>query len=175
MTFCPNRRAATVATLLAILLAGAGGARAAAGGAADGHVLELSATRPPCSGQAGLPIVPDDPAAITDASGRRRCYGTRPPVLALSLPEGRWVWLDNVDTSPAAWIAVGPVLVDADEIESPVLGLRLTEADDGPVLESRYARSATLAPLRAGEWQAVRLADGRRVWVRVAGRAPSAQ
>lgn len=175
MTFCPNRRAATVATLLAILLAGAGGARAAAGGAADGHVLELSATRPPCSGQAGLPIVPDDPAAITDASGRRRCYGTRPPVLALRMPADRWLWLENADTSPAAWIAIGPVLVDVDEIETPALGLRLTGADGAPVLESRFGGRGALTPLRGDEWQAVRLADGRRVWVRVAGRAPSGQ
>lgn len=136
-------------------------------GAGDLRLLELSTSRPPCSAAADLPIVPNDPGAVTDASGQRRCYGTRPPVLRLQMPDGRWLWLENADTSPAAWIAVGPVLVDPDEIETPALGVRLTDGGDGPVLESRYADRGTMVPLQAGEWQAVRLADGRGVWVRL--------
>ena len=148
------------------------GTSVASGQHASGlRILELSSSRPPCSGSAGLPIVPNDPGAVTDASGQRRCYGTRPPVLVLQMPEERWLWLKNADTSPAAWIAVGPVLVDPDELETPALGLRLTDGGDGPVLESRYADRGTIAPLRTGEWQAVRLADGRRVWVRLGDRA----
>jgi hypothetical protein len=157
------RRRRAAAIVLAALCTWAGSGLAAT----DLHLLELSPTRPPCSPAADMPVVPDDPGAITDSGGRRRCYGTRPPVLSLKMPDGRWLWLEGADTSPAAWVAVGPVLVDPDEIETPALGLRLSAGSGGPVLESRYDDRGTMTPLRAGAWQEVRLADGRRLWIRL--------
>ncbi len=138
---------------------------AVAGAAEPTYLLEISKQRPPCSGAAGMPIVPNDPGAITAPGGQRRCYGTRPSVFALELPEDRLVWLEHAAPNPAAWIAVGPVLVDPASLETPPLGLKLS-TDGGMVLETRFGATASLAPLRAGEWQQVRTADGQVLWMR---------
>jgi len=131
------------------------------------YLLEISHTRPPCSGAAGgMPVAPNDPGAITAPGGERRCYGTRPAVFALQLPENRLVWLEHSAPNPAAWIAVGPVLVDPAGLEAPPLGLRL-RSNGATVLETRYGSAATLTPLEPGRWQEVRTADGRLLWMRL--------
>jgi len=149
--------------LLSLLLTWTGSAIAAE----PVHLLEISNKRPPCSGATGgMPVVPNDPGAITAPGGERRCYGTRPAVFALELPENRLVWLKHTAPNPAAWIAVGPVLVDPATLEEPPLGLRL-RTEGGAVLETRFRGTATLTPLDPGRWQQVRTADGRRLWMRL--------
>lgn len=136
--------------------------------AATVYRLRITHQRPPCSGPTpGLPIMPNDPGAITAPGGERRCYGTRPAEMELWLPAGRYAWLDAHAGNPAAWIAVGPVLVDPGVLEPPPLGLRITGTGPDLALETRYGDGATLTPLAPGRWQPVQSADGGRFWVQV--------
>ncbi|HEX7036162.1 MAG TPA: hypothetical protein VF210_10330 [Pseudomonadales bacterium] len=141
-------------------------------GTAAVHRLRISPERPPCSHPPGLPIVPNDPAALPGAGGR--CLGTRAPELEVWLAEDRYVWLEPHAPMAAVWIDLGSVELDARELAEAPLGLRLSAAADGWTLETRYGDLATLTPLAAGAWQEVAAPDGRRFWVRVDADGPPA-
>jgi hypothetical protein len=113
-----------------------------------------------------MPIVPNDPGALTTRSGTR-CYGTRPPELELWLPQDRYVWLEQNTPNPAAWITLGPVVVDPLSLESPPLGLRLAKSDELWTLEARHDQTSTLTPLEPGTWTKVTSPDGQRFWVQL--------
>lgn len=133
------------------------------------HRLRLAERQPPCSEPAGLPIVPNDPAAIHTPGGKR-CYGTRPAMLELRMPEDRYVWLDRQAPNPAAWIDLGGVIVDPRRLEPWPLGLMLTRDETGLLLEARYGDTATLTPLPRQGWQEIRAPDGQQFWVQLAER-----
>lgn len=130
------------------------------------HLIRISRQPPPCSSVKGMPVVPNDPGALVTSSGVR-CYGTRPAELELWLREDRYVWLERQAANPVAWVKLGPVVVDAAELEPPPLGLRLAESDGDWVLETRYGQTATLTRVDAGSWQEVTSPDGQRFWVRL--------
>jgi hypothetical protein len=127
------------------------------------YALRLAQQPPPCAQRDDMPVVPNDPAALT-SQGQRRCYGTQPPQLELWMPLGRFIWLEGGSANPAGWIRVGPLLLDLQQFDEPPLGLRLTVSADGVTLESRYEQTATLRPLQPGRWQEVHGADGGRFW-----------
>ncbi|MFW6094616.1 MAG: hypothetical protein ACODAC_11635 [Pseudomonadota bacterium] len=136
----------------------------AAAARAPGHTLRIAGDRPPCSAAPGLPVTPDDPGARAEPDGSR-CYGTRPPEIGLRLPENRLAWLRRAPRHPVKWVAVGPALVDARELEPAPLGLKLDTGGDTPILEARRERRATLTELTPGAWTAVKLPGGSRLWV----------
>lgn len=127
------------------------------------YALRLAQKPPPCAQRDDMPIVPNDPGALT-SQGQRRCYGTQPPQLELWMPQGRHVWLEGGSANPAGWIRVGPLLLDLQQFDDPPLGLRLTVSRDAVTLESRYGQAVTLSPLQPGRWQEVHAADGGRFW-----------
>jgi len=148
-----------------LLLAGPGGAMAD-NAPVPVYQVWIAQQPPPCSEPHGMPITPNDPGALTTPGGRR-CYGTRPPRLELWLPRGRYVWIERGSPNPAAWIQVGPLLVDLRGLQEPPLGLRLTGSKDALALETRYADTAALSRLEPGRWQEIAAADGSRFWVHV--------
>ena len=143
-------------------------AAAAADELPDAHYVRLllADQRPPCAPDPALPMVPNDPSSLV-SGGRTRCYGTRPPVLELRLPLDAYVWFEQHSPNPVTWIALGPLLVDAQALEpaSPPLGLRLSRDGGDVVLETRSGPAASLTPLAAGAWQQVDAVDGSRLWV----------
>lgn len=146
-----------------LLLTGTGGA-AADNAPVPVYQVWIAQQPPPCSEPRGMPITPNDPGALTTPDGRR-CYGTRPPRLELWLPRNRYVWVERGSPNPAAWIRVGPLLVDLRGLQEAPLGLRLTGSRDTLALETRYAESAVLTRLEPGRWQEITAADGSRFWV----------
>lgn len=159
------RLPAAILSLLAI--AGAAVAQTSAAIAAPAvepvYALRLAQNPPPCTPRSDMPVVPNDPGALT-AQGQRRCYGTQPPQLELWMPQGRYVWLEGGRANPAGWIRVGPLLLDLQQFDDPPLGLKLTVSRDAVTLESRYGQAATLSPLHPGRWQEVHAPDGGRFW-----------
>lgn len=138
--------------------------------AADAHRAHIAFQRPTCGDSAALPVVPNDPAAVTTPAGRR-CYGTHPSELQTWLPEDRYAWLERSTSSPAVWLDLGGVLVDPREFAAPPLGLRL-RADAGALsLELRLGDTATLVSMVADAWQEVRAPDGQVLWIRVEAEA----
>ncbi len=157
------RRLATL-VLAALLVAATPAARAQE--PATVYRVRIADQRPPCADPpADLPIVPNDPGAITLPGGERRCYGTRPPEMELWLPAGRYVWLHSQAPTPAAWIDLGPVLVDPSTVEPPPLGLRVIPEGTGLTFETRFGQDAVLTPIAGDRWQRVESADGRTLWV----------
>jgi hypothetical protein len=152
--------------LVALSLAASPAVRAAEAA----RLARIASAPPSCMGLSALPIVPNDPAAIT-AGGSRRCLGTRPPELAVWLPAddpaGGYAWLQRGPDSPAVWLDLGGVVVDPRQFDPLPLGLRLTSDPAGPILEMRLADSATLTPLEEDRWQPVTGPDGEGFWVRI--------
>lgn len=152
--------------VVAALSPGAPGAHASE--ATTVYRVRIADQKPPCAdGSEVLPIVPNDPGALTVPGGRRHCIGTRPPEMELWLPEGRYVWLHSQAPTPAAWIALGPVLVDPATVEPPPLGLRVIDSGNGLGFETRFGPEAVLTPVEPDRWQRIEAADGRTLWVTV--------
>jgi hypothetical protein len=130
------------------------------------HLARIARQRPTCASPEGMRIVPNDPAALVTGRGTH-CYGDGPPELELWLPLGRYIWLERGAVNPAAWVNVGPVVVDPHTLETPPLGLRLSAAEGSWTLETRHGQTATLTPLEPGSWHEVTSPDGQRFWIQV--------
>lgn len=139
------------------------------GAAADYTRLRITTRRPPCSDLPAMPVVPNDPAALTvpgrSPEDRRRCLGTRPPELEVLLPADGYAWLAQEPAMPPVWLDLGTVIVNPRDYETPPLGFRLSGQAPDYTLELRSGDLATLTPLPAETWTEVVTPDGASLWV----------